>query len=153
MHRTFLCPSMDEASFWLENITNHQQVIPTSDSKLSLDPLLVDQVVDSDLFVVDPTLPLESEVKVVKSKSFPPDPTISSESVNTEVVYFTKSWSCSSLPVENELKPVEFFMLCSDCSWQEEILSVLTGSCPSSEVISSDWSNLTESRLHSSVPF
>ena len=27
MHRTFLCPSMDEASCWLENITDHQQVI------------------------------------------------------------------------------------------------------------------------------
>ena len=24
MHRTFLCPSMDEASRWLENITDHQ---------------------------------------------------------------------------------------------------------------------------------
>ena len=44
-------------------------MIPTSDSKLSLDPPLVDQVVDSDLSVVDPTLPLESEVKVVESVS------------------------------------------------------------------------------------
>ena len=56
---------MDEALRWLENITDHQQVIPTSDSKLSLDPPLVDQVVNSDLSMVDPTLPLESEVKVV----------------------------------------------------------------------------------------
>ena len=31
MHRNFLCPSMDEASCWLENIIDHQQVIPTSD--------------------------------------------------------------------------------------------------------------------------
>ena len=60
MNCTFLCPSMDEASRWLENIIYHQQVIPTSDSKLSLDPPLVDQVVNSDLSVVDPTLPLES---------------------------------------------------------------------------------------------
>ena len=42
MHRTFICPSMDEASRWLENITNHQQVIPRSDSNLSLDSSLVD---------------------------------------------------------------------------------------------------------------
>ena len=76
MHRTFLCPSMDEASCWLGNITDHQQVIPIGDSKLSLDPPLVDQVVDSDLFVVDPTLPLESEVKVVESVSFPPNPAL-----------------------------------------------------------------------------
>ena len=91
-------------------------MIPTSDSKLSLDPPLVDQVVDSDLSVVDPTLPSESEVKVVESVSFPPDPALSSESVKTKVVSLTKSSSCSSLPVENELKPVEVFMLHTDCS-------------------------------------
>ena len=101
-------------------------MIPTSDSKLSLDPPLVDQVVDSDLSVVDPTLPLESEVKVVESVSFPPDPALSSESVNTEVVILTKSLSCSSLLVENGLKPDEVFMICSDCSRQEEIFSVST---------------------------
>ena len=32
MHCTFLCPSMDEASRWLENVIDHQQVIPTGDS-------------------------------------------------------------------------------------------------------------------------
>ena len=47
MHHTFLCPSMDEALGWLENITDHQQVIPTSDSKLSLNSPLVDQVINS----------------------------------------------------------------------------------------------------------
>ena len=61
-------------------------MIPTSDSKLSLDSSLVDQVVDSDLSMVDPTIPLESEVKVVKSVSFPSDPALSSKSVKTEVV-------------------------------------------------------------------
>ena len=66
MHRTFLCLRMDEYLHWLENITDHHQVIPTSYSKLSLYSSLVDQVVNLDLSVVDPTLPLESEVKVVK---------------------------------------------------------------------------------------
>ena len=46
MHRTFIFPSMDEASRWLENIINNQQVIPTSESKLSLNSLLVDQVIN-----------------------------------------------------------------------------------------------------------
>ena len=110
-------------------------------------------MVDSDLSVVDPTLPSKSEVKVVESVSFPPDPTLSLESVNTEVVSLTESSSCSSLTVENEPKPAEVFMLCSDCSRQEEIFSVLTEQSPSSEFISFDWSNLTESHLHSSVPF
>ena len=148
-------------------------MIPTSDSKLSLDPPLVDKVVDPVPTSVDPTLPLKSEIEVVnlspslvdptlllKSEvevveltSSPPDPTLSSESVNTEVVSLNKFLSCSSLLVENELKPAEVFTLRSDCSRQEEILSVSTEPSPSSEVISFDWSNLTESRLHSSVPF
>ena len=44
-------------------------------------------------------------------------------------------------------------MLHSDCSQQEEILSISTEPSPSSKVISFDWSNLTEYHLHSSVPF
>ena len=53
--------------------------------------------------------------------------------------------------MENELKPAEVFMLRSDCSRQEEILYLLTNSSPSTEVIYFDWSNLIESRIHSSV--
>ena len=86
--------------------------------------------------MVDLTLSLESETEVVNSTSSPLNPTLSSESVNTEVVFLTKYSSCSSLLVENELKPAEVFMLHSDCSRQEEILSVSTESSPSSEVIS-----------------
>ena len=149
MHRTFIFPSMDEASLWLENIIDHQQVIPTSDSKLSLDSLLVDQVINSVSSIIDPTLPSKSEV--VESVSFPPNPALSSKSVKTEVVSLTKYSSCYSLPIENELNPAEVFML--HCSQQEEILYVSTESSPSSEVISFDWSYLTESHLHSSVPF
>ena len=119
-------------------------MIPTSDSKFSLDPSLVYQVVDLDLSVVDPTLPLESEVKVVESVSFPPDPTLSSESVKNEVVSLTKSSSFSSLLVENELNPAEVFMLHSDCSQQEEIFFVSIEHSMSSEVISFDLSNLTK---------
>ena len=124
-------------------------MIPTSDSKSSLDSSLVDQVINSLSSIIDPTLPSESEV--VESMSFPPDLALSSKSVKTEVVSLTKYSSCSSLLVENELKPAEAFMLRSNCSRQEEILSVSTEPSPSSEVISFDWSNLTESRLHSRV--
>ena len=55
--------------------------------------------------------------------------------------------------MENELKLDKVFMLRSDCSQQEEILSVSVEPSSSSEVISFDWSNPTESRLHLSVPF
>ena len=89
-------------------------MIPKSDSKLSLDPPLVDQVVDSVSSIIDPTLPSESEV--VELMSSPPDPTLLSESVKTEVVALTKYSSCSSLLVENEPKLAEFFMLHSYCS-------------------------------------
>ena len=109
-------------------------------------------MVDPSPSLVDPTLPLESEFKVVESISSPPDPTLSSESVKTGVVSLTKSSSCSSLPIENEPNPAKVFMLHFDCSRQEEILSLLTKPSPSSEVISFDWSNLIEYHLHSSVP-
>ena len=95
-------------------------------------------MVNSDSFVVDPTLPLKSEFKVIELMSPPSDPTLSSESVKTEVVSLTKSSSCSSLRVENELKPAEVFMLRSNCSQQEEIFSVSKESSLGSEVISFD---------------
>ena len=44
-------------------------------------------------------------------------------------------------------------MLRSDCSQQGKILFVSTERSPSIEVISFNWSNLIDSRLHSSVPF
>ena len=120
-------------------------MIPTSDSKLSLDPPLVDQVFVSTSSIIDPTLPSKSEA--IESRSFPPDPSLSLESVKTEVVTLTKYSPYSSLPVENELKLVEVFMLCLDCSRQEEILFVSTEPSLSSEVISFEWSNLTDSHL------
>ena len=91
---------------------------------------------------------------MVESISSPPDRTLSSESVKIEVVSLTKSSSCSSLPIENEPKRTEVFMLRSDCFRQEEFFLLLsTEPSQTSEVISFDWSNLTESHLHSSVPF
>ena len=135
MHFTYLFPCMDEASKLLEDITISRQRLPTCYRNLSLEPPLVDQVVDSvssvvdptlpskskfqvvnsDSSMVDPTLPFKSEVKAVESMSSPLDPTLSSNSVKTELVALTKPLSCSSLPVENELKPAEVFVLRSDC--------------------------------------
>ena len=103
--------------------------------------------------MVDPTLPLESEVKVVESMLPPPDPTLSLESVDTEVVPLTQSSCCASLLIESENHLAEVFVVSSDCSTHKEILSLSIEPSPSSEVISFDWSNLTESRIPSSVPF
>ena len=89
--------------------------------------------------MVDPTLPLKSEFKVVNLMSSPPDPTLSSESVNTEVVTLTQSSSSPSLPVESELNLVEVFVVRSNCSTQGEIFSISTEPSPSSEAISFYW--------------
>ena len=129
---------MDESSKLLENIIVPQQQLPTGYHKLSLDLPLVDKLIDLVLSSVDTTLPLECEVKVVESMSSPPDPTLSSESVNTEVVSLTQSSSCPSLPVESDLKPTDVFVAIYDCSTQEKILSLSIESYPSNESISFD---------------
>ena len=74
VHFTYLCPFMDEASKWLEDITDPRQRLPTNYRKLSLDIPLVDKVVDPVLTSVDPTLPLKTEVEVVNSVSSLVDP-------------------------------------------------------------------------------
>ena len=44
-------------------------------------------------------------------------------------------------------------MLRSNCSRQGEIFSISTEPSKSNEVIFFDWSNLTESHIHSRIPF
>ena len=142
MHFTYLFPHMDEASKLLEDITISHQWLPTGYHKLSLEPPLVDQVVDSvssmvdptlpsksefqvvypDSSVVDPTLPLKSEVKVVELMISPPNITLSSESVETEVVTLTQY--SSQLPVESKMKPYKVFIVSLNCSMQGKIMSV-----------------------------
>ena len=90
---------------------------------------------------------------MVELMSSPPNPTFSSKTVNIEVVTLTHSSSFPSLPVESELKPTKVFAVSLDRSMQGEILSISIESSPRTEVIYFDWSNLTESRLHSSVSF
>ena len=123
----------------------------------SVDPTLLlkseVEVVNPSPSLVDPTLSLESEVKVVESMSTPPNPTLLLESVETAVVLLTQSSSCPSYPINSENHSVEVFVVSSDCSMQEEILSLLTEPSLSSEVISFDWSNLTKYRIPSSVHF
>ena len=93
MHHTYVCPHMDEASYLLENIDDLKKNFPTAYHKPSPNPPLVDelvnlvpslvnlvghvihlvpssvesvdQVIDLISPLIDPTLPLESEVKVV----------------------------------------------------------------------------------------
>jgi hypothetical protein len=111
-HLTHLCPRMDEASKLLEDMTVSQPQLPTTYRKLSLNPPVVDgminlvplsvnlvdhvinmvtslvelddKVFDSIPSSVNPTLPPESETKVVDS--FPPiDPILPLKNENEEV--------------------------------------------------------------------
>ena len=166
MHLIYLSPLMDEASNLLEDIIVPKQRISTGYCNLYLDLPLVHKVVDLVPSSVDPTLSLENEEQVVHTTlplniefnmvnlmSSPPDPTLSSKSVNIIVVLSTQSSYSPSLPVESEMKTYEVFVVSSNCSRQGEILSISTEPSPSTEVISSDWSNLTKSHIPLSVPF
>ena len=55
-HPIHLCPYMDEASKVLVNLIVSQPRHPTGYQKLSLDPLLVDQLIDQSTSLVNPTL-------------------------------------------------------------------------------------------------
>ena len=111
-------------------------MIPTSDSKISIDSLLVDQVINSVSSVIDPTLPSESEV--INSMSFLPNPILLSKNVPTKVVTVIQSLPPRTLPNESGGQTAEVFMLRSDCSRLEEILSVSIEPSPISEIISFD---------------
>ena len=80
--------------------------------------------------------------------SSPPDPTSPPKSFKTKLVTLTQYPSFPSIQVESEMKTSEVFMVSFDCSTQGEIMSISTKSSPSTEVISFDWSNLTESNIH-----
>jgi hypothetical protein len=127
-HLTHLFPCMDEASKLLEDMIVSQPQLPAAYRKLSLNPPIVDgminlvplsvnpvdhvvnlvmslvepvdKVVDPIPSSVNPTLPLESETKIPSSV----DPTLSLESV-TQVVPFTPVDPI--LPLENETQVVD----------------------------------------------
>ena len=149
----------------LEYNTVPEKLLPIGYRKLSLDLPLVDKVADIVSSSIDPTLsleseehivhihptiPLKSEVKVVKSMSSPPDPTLSSESVETEVV--TLAQYSSHIPIESELKLTEVHHRFG-LFFARGFFYVSIEPSPSTKVISFDWSNIIESHSPSSVPF
>ena len=64
-HHTHIFPCMDEASYLLEKITLVQQNLPTGYRRFSPNPSLVDEVVDPTPCLVDPTLPMKSDLPSV----------------------------------------------------------------------------------------
>jgi hypothetical protein len=136
-HQTHLFPRMDEASKLLEDMTVSQPQLPVSYHKLTLNPPVVDgminlvpssvslvdhvvnmvtslvepvdKVVDLIPSSVDPTLPLESETQAVDL--FPPvDPILPLEN-ETQVVDLISSSVDPTLPLESKPDTAHMFFL------------------------------------------
>jgi hypothetical protein len=136
-HLTHLYPRMDEALKLLEDMTVSQPQLPTSYHKLSLNPPIVDgminlvplsvspvdqvvnlvtsldetvdQVVDPIPSSVNPTLSLESETQVVDP--FPPvDPILPLEN-ETQVVDLISPSVDPTLPLESKLDTAHVFLV------------------------------------------
>jgi hypothetical protein len=138
-HLTHLCPHMDEASKLLEDMTVSQPQLPAAYRKLSLNPPIVDgminpvpsvnpvdhvvnlvtslvepvdQVVDPIPSSVNPTLPLESETQAVDP--FPPvDPILPLEN-ETQVVDLISPSVDPTLPLESKPDTAHVFLVDTD---------------------------------------
>jgi hypothetical protein len=178
-HLTHLCPHMDEASKLLEDMTVSQPQLPAAYRKLSLNPPIVDgminpvppsvslvdqvvnlvtsldepvdQVVDPIPSSVNPTLPLESETQAVDS--FPPvDPILPLEN-ETQVVDLISPSVDPTLPLESKPDTAHVFLVDTDSVVSRGIPPSSVEPPPSNEAIRFDWDVLTGPPLPSYIPF
>jgi hypothetical protein len=178
-HLTHLCPHMDEASKLLEDMTVSQPQLPAAYRKLSLNPPVVDgminpvplsvslvdqvvnlvtsldepvdQVVDPIPSSVNPTLPLESETQAVDP--FPPvDPILPLEN-ETQVVDLISPSVDPTLPLESKPDTAQVFLVDTDSVVSGGIPPSPMEPPPSNEAIHFDWGVLTGPRLPSYIPF
>jgi hypothetical protein len=178
-HLTHLCPCMDEASKLLEDMTVSQPQLPAAYRKLSLNPPIVDgminpvpspvhsvdhvvnlvtssvepvdKVVDPIPSSVNPTLPLESEIQVVDPFT-PVDPILPLEN-ETQVVDLISSSVDPTLPLESKPDTAQVFLVDTDSTVSGGFPPSLVEPPPSNEAIRFDWDVLTGSRLPSYIPF
>jgi hypothetical protein len=177
-HLTHLFPCMDEASKLLEDMVSQPQ-LPASYRKLTLDPPivdgminpvpssvnpvdhvvnlvmssfeLVDKVVDLISSLVDPTLLLESETKEIDP--FPPvDPILPLEN-ETQTVDLISSSVDPTLPLESKPDTAHVFLVDTESTMLGVIPPSPMKSPPSNEAILFDWGALTRPRLPSHIPF
>jgi hypothetical protein len=170
---------MDEASKLLEDMTVSQPQLPAAYRKLSLNPPVVDgminpvplsvspvdqvvnlvtsldepvdQVVDPIPSSVNPTLPLESETQVVDP--FPPiDPILPLEN-ETQVVDLISPSVDPTLPLESKPDTAHVFLVDTDSAMSGGIPPSPMEPPPSNEAIHFDWGVLTGPRLPSYIPF
>jgi hypothetical protein len=172
MHHTYIFPRMDEASYMLKNIAYVQQQLPTDYRKLSPNPPLVDelvnsvpssvslvdqmvnlvssyidlvdQVVDLILSLIDPTLPLKSETKFI-------DMSPSSVNLVHQVINFISPSIDPTPPLKSE-DVAHVFPFTVDSSGQGGIPPIPM-TPPPSNAITIDWNALTKPRFPSYAPF
>jgi hypothetical protein len=178
-HLTHIFPHMDKASKLLEDMTVFQPQLPTSYRKLSLNPPVVDgminlvplsvspvdqvvnlvtslnepmdQVVDLFPSLVNPTLPLESETQAIDL--FPPiDPILPLEN-KTQVVDLISPLVDPTLPLESKPNTAHVFLVDTESSVSRGIPPSPMEPPPSNEAIRFDWGVLTGPRLPSYIPF
>jgi hypothetical protein len=178
-HLTHLCPCMDEASKFLEDMTISQPQLPTAYHKLSLNPPIVDgminpvplsaspvdqvvnlvmsldepvdQVVDPIPSSVNPIVLLEGETQAVDL--FPPvDPILPLEN-ETQVVELISPSVDPTLPLESKPDTAQVFLIDTESHVLRGVPPSPVGPPPSNEAIHFDWDVLTRPRLPSYIPF
>jgi hypothetical protein len=178
-HLTHLCPYMEEASKLLEDMTVSQPQLPATYRKLSLNPPIVDgminlvplsvnpidqvvnlvtsldepvdQVVDPIPSSVNSTLPLESETQAIDL--FPPvDPILPLEN-ETQVVDLISSSVDPTLPLESKPDTAHVFLVDTNSVVPRGVPPSPVGPPPSNEAIRFDWDVLIGPRLPSYIPF
>jgi hypothetical protein len=170
---------MDEASKLLEDMTISKTQLPTAYHKLTLDPLVVDgmintvpssvslvdhvvnlvtslvepidKVVDPISSTVDPTLPLESETQAINL--FPlVDSILPLENV-TQVINLIPSSVDPTLLLESKTDSAHVFLIDTESTMLRGIPPSPVEPPPSIEGILLDWGALTEPHLPSHIPF
>jgi hypothetical protein len=178
-HLTHLCPHMDEASKLLEDMTVSQPQLPADYRKISLNPPVVDgminlvplsvspvdqvvnlvtsldepvdQVVDLIPSSINPTLPLESETQEVDPFQ-PVDPILPLEN-ETQVVDLISPSVDPTLPLESKPDTTHVFLVDTESTMPEAIPPSPVEPPPCNEAIRFDWGVLTGPRLPSHIPF
>jgi hypothetical protein len=159
-HLTHLFPHMDEASKLLEDMTVSQPQIPTAYCKLSLNPPVVDGMINPVPLSVNP---VDQMVNLVTSLDAPVDQVVDPipSSINpilpleneTQVVDLISPSVDPSLLIESKPDTAHVFLVDTDSTMSRGIPSSPMEPPPSHEAIHFDWDVLTGPCLPSYIPF
>jgi hypothetical protein len=177
-HQTHLFPRMDEASKLLEDMTISKPQLPIAYHKLTLDPHVVDGMINmtpSSVNLVDHVVNLVTSLfdpvdKVVDPMPLSADPTLPLESVTqavdpflvvnpillleseTQVVDLISSVN-PTLPLESKPDTSNVFLVDTEFTVLGGIPPSPAKPPPSNEAILFNWDVLTRTRLPSHIPF